>query len=115
MNSVQINEPLLYIDQPILSKPKVKVQSGFQTVQAQTRKNNQHKSFKQCSIEEKIHYLLHIPKELPLLKCEVLTEGESYRGRLISEGKESIILQRQGRREQEVLKSEITDIRLISF
>ena len=116
MNSVQINEPLLYIDQPTLSKPKVKMQKNFQTgPQTPSKKYRQHKSFKECSIKEKIQYLLHIPKELPNLKCDVLTETESYRGMLVKEDKEYIFLRQHGRREQTILKSEIKDIRLISF
>ncbi len=115
MDSVQINEPLLYIDQPTLSKPKVKMQKNFQTAQTPSKKNKQHKSFKECSIKEKIQYLLHVPKELPNLKCDVLTETESYRGMLVKEEKDYIMIRQQGRKEQAILKANITDIRLVSF
>lgn len=115
MESKEKNGPLLYIEQPTLTTPKVKMQTIFHTKKPNLKRGKQDKSFKDCSIEEKVQYLLHLPKGLLHVTCEVVTKEENYRGILIKEDKDYITVQSHGRREKFILKSTITDIHLISL
>src|SRR5690625_412106 len=115
MDTMQINEPLLYIHQQNMTKPKVKMQTSCKTILGSPTYKKADKSFKERSFQEKIDYLIHVPKGIPYLKCEVRTETTSYRGVLIHEDKNHIIIEKYGRKEERILKSTIKDIRLISF
>lgn len=112
------NEPLLYIDQPSLEVPKSKMQADFYTSTEKAKipiPKKHNKSFKQYSIPEKIYYLLHLPKGLPQVKCEVVTNQEVYRGWLVNENDSFILLENFKRRKDEIAKNDILDIYLISF
>lgn len=118
MHSTITNEPLLYIVKPNLDVPKSKMQVDFytSTEQVQTPNTQQHhKSFKQYSIAEKIHYLIHFPKSLPRVKCEIVTNQGNYRGVLVQEHHHTILLENYKRRVEEIAISDIVDIYLISF
>src|SRR5690625_6981701 len=82
-------EPLLYIDQLLVQKTVVFMQTDYKSnLQKQQNqkvvegekvtKADSTTHFNERSIEEKIHYLLHLPKEMPHLKCEIRTKGRVY-------------------------------------
>lgn len=131
MESERINEPLLYIDQPIFQKPKaymqenylgvktddkekVEEQNGIQ-VESLKSKREGHDSFKDLTIAEKIKYLIDIPSEVPKVRCEVLTNENRYRGVLIDENQENIVLRIFGRQNELVEKEKILSIKMIGF
>ena len=114
---MQTNEPLLYIDQPELTKPKVNMQTEFYTGKPQqlNRQQKENKRFIHCSLNEKIDYLLNLPHGVPQMKCEVITEQTFYRGKLIKEEEKTIWIEDMRRKRHFILKSDIKDILLISF
>lgn len=91
MKDLYVNEPLLYVDQPQISKPKSNMQTEFVSFQENLdvkRKKNKDKniqisSFKQLSIEEKIEYLVQFPKDLFQMKCIIVTKDKTYRGTIV--------------------------------
>src|SRR5699024_2538350 len=96
MKQLAHNEPLLYINQPSLSKPKSYMQTEFDYIAerlAKTRSENQetlHTSFKPLSIDEKVNYLVTLASELFEMKCQVKTANKTYYG-LIKERDEQAI------------------------
>lgn len=118
MYSTKTSEPVLYISQPTFDAPKSKMQVDFFTSikEAELPTPKEHnKSFKQYSISEKIHYLLHFPQGLPKLKCEVVTNELTYRGWLVKGNDSSILFESFNRRRDEIFVKDILDIHLISF
>lgn|SRR5690625_4177132 len=91
MKDLYVNEPLLYVDQPQISKPKSNMQTEFVSFQENLDvkckknkdKNIQISSFKQLSIEEKIEYLVQFPKDLFQMKCIIVTKDKTYRGTIV--------------------------------
>lgn len=115
MRTMQTNEPLLYIQQPDMKKPKLNMQVDYHTRTEPAKVNRGNKRFKQYSIAEKIHYLLHFPKGMPQVKCEVITKDSVYRGWLIKENETHLWLKNFKRREEQIAIRDILDIHLISF
>lgn len=113
MNSEQINEPLLYIDQPKIIKPEANMQSTFQTKAPTTENERTHVA--DCTIEEKIHYLLHLATGIPSVKVEVVTEQEKFIGKLTKADTTKIYLETYRRREIVILKTDIKALHLKSF
>lgn len=127
----RIIEPLLYIDQPILQKPKAYMQDHYQAEKSmkeskmmttsenqedkeQASENNE-SSFKHLSVNEKIKYLVNLPREVPKIRCEVVTENKKFRGTVIEENDDAIVLRVFGRENATVKKAEILTINLIGF
>ena len=52
---------------------------------------------------------------MPQMKCEVITEQTSYRGKLIKEEEKTIWIEDMRRKRHFILKADIKDILLISF
>lgn len=113
MNLEQTNEPLLYIDQPKFVKPQVNMQTIFETNSTPTVNKQAHVA--DCSIEEKIHYLLHLATGIPSVKVEVVTEQEKFIGKLTKADTTKIYLETYRRREIVILKTDIKALHLKSF
>src|SRR5690625_1655061 len=124
----QYIEPLLYIDQPTLQKPKAYMQGDYKGFkQARMPENNKKNpvqrssmhetedSFTQLSIDEKIKYLINLPSEVPKLKCSIKLQSTEYEGTIIEEDEETIILQRFGREDKQIRKKDIKSIHLLGF
>lgn len=79
-----------------------------------SQKNRERTKFKDMTVEEKIDYFLNLPSHIPNLKCEVKTEERSYRGIIIDQEEETIIL-RTGRRNFSIPIEEIIDIRMLGM
>lgn len=79
------------------------------------KKAENNKRFHQCSIDEKINYLLNLPYGVPQMKCEITTKENTYRGKLIQEEEKSIWLEDRRRRKYSILKADIKEMYLISF
>src|SRR5699024_3359635 len=116
MTSIKAEGLLLYIDQPLIKLPERKMQMEYHTSMNDENKQEkkQKKSFKKYTIAEKINYLIHLPKGLPSLKCEVKVRNTDYRGWLVRENEEFIWLRSFQRREEQIHKKDILDIHLIS-
>src|SRR5690625_4246148 len=104
-------EPLLYIDQPLFQKPVVFMQADYKSNLNNPRKQENEKGdgankvkrddssihFNARSLDEKIHYLLHLPKEMPHLKCEIRTKERVYVGKLVDDFSDEIEISIFGR------------------
>lgn len=124
----RIIEPLLYIDQPILQKPKAYMQDHYKTAkdlkketpssQEEEQNHTGHaegESFNQLTIKEKIKYLVNLPSEVPNIKCEIVTDENRYRGILLEEKDDDVVLRIFGRENVTLKKELITNIRMIGF
>jgi len=119
-------EPLLYIDQPLFQKPVVFMQTDYKSnLQKQQNqkvvegekvtKADSTIHFNERSIDEKIHYLLHLPKEMPHLKCEIRTKERVYIGKIVDEVDDIIEISMFGKPNQQLSKNEVEEINLIGF
>lgn len=88
----------------------------------QSNYNNKHsarerrQAFNEMSILEKIQYFVYMPKKVPKMKCEVITEEKKYRGYIQSLENEVVqmkIFQRPF--QAEIPLNEIQDVKLIGF
>jgi hypothetical protein len=127
MEHEKVAGPLMYIDQPSFEKIPATMQKEFQTgktdVAPHTPKKEEHKKmqinqdvpFRDRTIPEKIHYLLHTPREMPTLRCEVITDEEKHRGIAKLEEDDILVLRVYGRQDVIIEKDSIKDIRLLGF
>src|SRR5690625_3944940 len=101
-----ITEPLLYIDQPTIEKPKAFMQDYYYNSPSNKQQEEKNESedhndekgelaseeltgpFKDLAVNEKIAYLLNLPEEVPKIRCEFVTEERNYRGVLLEEKEE---------------------------
>lgn len=126
MEQGQITRPMMYIEQPELRHPRALMQAQFASAhhsppESRTKnKNEVHAShrdapFQELSIEEKITYLLHVPEQMPALKCKIITEEETWIGVITDVEEADIVLRVRGNRKEFIAKADITAIRLIGF
>lgn len=128
------HEPLLYIHQPNITKPKVMMQAHYishniSKKNQQTEVENLEKinvdeekkeietedlPFKEMTILDKVHYLLNREEHLPKLICEVETKERKYRG-MVSDFKDQIVYLRTGQRYLTVNDIPFADIIQISL
>lgn len=114
METIDKNEPLLYIDQPTLRTPVGKMQMHFQSRQKQ-KNTNKEQRFKQLDLEGKLQYVLQIPAQLPPLKCDVITVRGSYRGIITEDHHDKIWMRLHNRKEVAISKDMMKDIHLVGF
>ncbi|HZW68603.1 MAG TPA: CotO family spore coat protein [Pseudogracilibacillus sp.] len=121
MKQLAHNEPLLYINQPSLSKPKSYMQTEFDSKGeslAKTRSENKETlqtSFKQLSIDEKINYLVTLPSELFQMKCQVKTENKTYYGMIKGRDEQAIEMIHTSRQHVKIPIPEIRSIHLLGL
>lgn len=134
MEGERIVEPLLYLDQPTLAKPKAYMQESYfkptsvqeeddtfesfepkKNVTNDSASDSSDSSFKDLTIEEKITYLVDLPNEVPSIRCEVETDKQKYRGIITDYVDDEIKLKIFGREDQWLHKEEIVNIHLIGF
>lgn len=120
-------EPLLYIDQPLFQKPVVFMQRDYKgnlkgedtgkekDIKHSTENDDSMLHFNARSLEGKIHYLLHLPKEMPHLKCEVRTKDKVYVGKIVNELDDTIEISMFGKPNYQLNKNAIEGINLIGF
>ncbi|MFD1017882.1 CotO family spore coat protein [Thalassobacillus hwangdonensis] len=72
--------------------------------------------FRDMSIEEKVNYFVHLPQQVPKMRCEVITEETSFRG-YISDYEEGKVIIKTFKRpfREEVEFEQIKEIRLLGF
>ncbi len=110
--------PLLYIAQPDLPLPKRPMQSVYTTLPSNLsseRRREELKSFHESSIEEKIDYLLDVPRDYFQLRCQVITATKSYRGNIEAKRDDRIEMKLSGNRRQTIPVEDIQEIRLLSL
>lgn len=66
-------------------EPEAKAETEEEEAQAEkkqvTFKNRRRRErFKDMTLEEKVNYFVSLPSSVPRMKCEVMTDGESYKG-----------------------------------
>lgn len=125
MEGEKVIEPLLYINQPNLNKPKAYMQDHYKSekkmdtekidVEHSIVESDQQQSFEKLTIPAKIEYLVNLPSELPSIKCEIITDEKTYRGILIDEQNEVVVLRMLGRENKKIEKKQILKISLIGF
>ncbi|SDC79611.1 Spore coat protein CotO [Terribacillus halophilus] len=138
---VRRQQPLLFIAQPKLDLPKAEMQQAFRTTRDKKKevktddvkpkpagvsveevvvkegvKKSKKGDFKDLSITEKTSYLLNLPSQIPRMKCEVITEENSFIG-TISGIEEDVIQFKSIRRpfKREIKLSSVKDIKLLGF
>lgn len=123
-----VTEPLLYIEQPEMEKPKAVMQEVYDG-QVEKKVNKTEKqtkseypdekysteSFQRLSIPEKITYLLSLPTEMPRLKCRIHTKEATYSGIVLEEENEEIIFLQYGHKRRRINKKAIEQIQLLGF
>lgn len=77
---------------------------------------NEDKKFVDMNIEEKIHYFLSRTVHMPKLKCEIITEEQTYRGIITDYQDEKVTIQSTRRPMRfEIALAEIQEINLLGF
>lgn len=121
MKQLATNEPLLYVEQPELQRPKIKMQSEFISEEKDVQENETEQgdlaqtSFKNLSIEEKIQYLTEMPEDLFQMKCKFSTKDKTYFGRITESDTEMVEIIHSGRQRVTVNISELEQIQLIGL
>lgn len=125
--SGRIIEPLLYIDQPTIEKPKAIMQDYFYTpmknkevIDGTMEKNEKDintgtSSFKDLPVEGKIEYLLNLPTGVPKIRCEFVTEEKSYRGILLERKDSEISIRVLGHENVTIEIDKLKDINMLGF
>lgn len=74
------------------------------------------KRFGEMTIEEKVHYFVGLPSQVPKMRCEVRTSTERHHG-FITDYKDGFVLMTTIRRpkNKEIDINEIENIRILSF
>lgn len=145
MKKVMHNEPLLYIAQPTVGKPKSYMQAEFnsgqnevQQRQGETERNqkvnsqtaamkgnsnvnesenlpNDTESFKGLSLTEKINYLNEIPTDYFQMKCKFTTKEKTYYGMLTAKDETTIEIIHSGRQRTKLAIADLLEISLIGL
>ncbi len=122
--SGHITEPLLYIDQPTIEKPKAFMQDYYYSPTKKEEEEqhiheasvqNETGSFKDLSVEDKIKYLLDLPDSVPKIRCEFITEDNMYRGILLEKKDSEIVVRVLGKENITITIEEINDIQMLGF
>ncbi|MFP7168810.1 CotO family spore coat protein [Terribacillus sp. 7520-G] len=137
---VRRQQPLLFIAQPKLDLPQAEMQQAYRTTKddkkvttgdaesvtavesaeekpaEETVRKTKKGDFKDLSISEKTRYLLNLPSQIPRMKCEIVTEENSFIG-TISGIEEDVIQFKSIRRpfKREIKLSSVKDIKLLGF
>ena len=127
--SRNINEPLLYIDQPTFQKPKAFMQDYYyndstkdqleeeQLEEKMKENSSEHKtgSFKDLSIDKKIAYLSDLPANFPAIRCEFITKDNKYRGVLLKHDETDLTVRVLGKEKRIIKREDLTDIQMLGF
>lgn len=70
--------------------------------------------FNDLSIQGKIDYFLSLPKEMPRMKSEIKLKNDVYRGFIVKDNGDDIVIQ-TARMYETIKKDDITDIILLGF
>lgn len=115
-------EPLMYIDQPLMKKPVAMMQAHYESDGSQKELENgpaqytyEDNDFKHLSIREKIHYLIHLPHEIPRIKCEIKTEEMTYHGTVEEENGGVVVVKVYGKGYENIKIKQIKNIKMIGF
>lgn len=119
-------EPLLYIDQPTIEKPKAFMQDYYYTptkneveleneTSEKVNAENGTSSFKNLNVEEKIDYLLNLPDGVPKIRCEFTTDEKVYRGILLSKQENEVSISVVGQENVTISINKLKDIQMIGF
>lgn len=121
MSKMYENEPLLYVEQPEFKKPVSQMQEeyiSYSTEEEKTEVNEKQAingSFKNLSIDEKISYLVDLPKEFIQMKCKVETKNETFRGSIERRFEDKIEFTNAGRQRVTIAINDIESIELIGL
>src|SRR5690625_5162602 len=119
MEKVNHNEPLLYIEQPIIHKPKSNMQKHFCSIgyehQFVKSKYTLSISFIYMSIDEKINYLVQLPKNAFERKCKIMTKEKTYMGTIVARHDNEIDVNVVGKRQETILIDTIEQIDLLGL
>src|SRR5690606_8343467 len=129
MEGERFIEPLMYIEQPDIQKPKAYMQEEYfgrsisnqlepkveQLTEENTEEYSKESSFKALNIDDKIDYLVNLPSEVARIRCEVITEEKNYRGTMVDDEGESITIRVIGRGTMAINRDDIKEINLIGF
>ena len=122
-----MTEPLLYIEQPTIEKPKAFMQEYYYDTKTKELPEEEKKigedssengvgSFKDLSIDKKISYLLDLPEGFPQIRCEFITKEKSYRGILLERVDNVLTIRVLGKKERVKVKvDELTNIVMLGF
>lgn len=113
--------PLLYIAQPEIPSPEVKVQESYDS-RKQKRKAKEldsqkitDQAFKNLALADKIVYLLQVAERTAAIKCEIVLEQKIERGIIIAQEEETVKIRTLNNEIRTLHKGDIKDIRLIGF
>ncbi|MFT4412457.1 CotO family spore coat protein [Fredinandcohnia humi] len=74
------------------------------------------KRFKEMNVQEKIHYLTHLPKNIPQFICEIVTKDVIYQGVILAASGDTVNMRSLTTSQKEQLMIEgIEDITIIGF
>ncbi|WP_188208337.1 CotO family spore coat protein [Alkalibacillus aidingensis] len=128
----QVKPPLLFIAQRSEKGPTVEAQpffysnqEVFKQIEEETdieSKNNESKGptkrrkFQDMTVEEKLNYMNDMPSIMPKMKCEVVTDRQTYLGTVERCDDELLLLKsvKNGYRVK-IKRSDIQDVRLMGF
>lgn len=102
------NQPLLYIEQPKFTQPEAHMQDSF-------RSSNEVKPDEKSAVQQKIDELLHLPEEIPVMTCEIVTKDESVNGKILKQDETTITVLLANNEEKVISKENVISIHYISF
>lgn len=73
------------------------------------------KAFKEMSIEERLYYIEHFPKQLPPVPCIFITKDQSLRGFLSSRSEDAIEVKQMNQTVVEISMDDLVDIKMIGL
>lgn len=95
---------------------EVKTTETNQAKQPSSKPQSRRQRFKEMNLVEKVNYFATLPNRVPKMKCEVLTEKNSFKG-LILDYKDKIVYLQLFKRSKviEIPLNDIKDIKLLGF
>ncbi|MCP3031962.1 spore coat CotO family protein [Halobacillus sp. A1] len=87
-----------------------------ETESARLSRRDRRQRFRDMSLEEKVNYFVHLPSQLPKMKCEVTTTDHAFKG-YIQKFEENIVLMKTFQKpyEEKIPFEDIQSIRLLGF
>src|SRR5690625_2108467 len=115
-NDVQVTNPFLSVLED--KKEEVEVYVNEVKKESNDKKEelteNDSLAFNELSLQGKIDYFINLPKEMPKIKSEIVLDKDVYRGYILEDDGEAILIE-TGRFEEAIQKENIKDIILIGF
>lgn len=123
MKQLATNEPLLYVKQPRLQKPKSYMQVEYisqeqppkEKTTNSVEENTIQTSFIDLTIEEKINYLCNMPADLIQMKCKFITKNKTYYGWIRQKEESKIYIIHSGKQRAVIKIDDIQEINLIGL